>query len=116
MTQNFENPHLYEPATEHEHQHDSAEVAQVVNRGSVQYAATLLRGIIANDERPTTALDLAAATADGAPPACVSRASERRAVAALAPVSTYSTWLAEAHETRASNDRSIADYEQSMEL
>jgi conjugative relaxase-like TrwC/TraI family protein len=67
--------------SEHEHQDDGARRAEVAERGTGNQAARLLRGIIAKDERPATAHDIAAAAESKSLPARVSAAVQCRALA-----------------------------------
>jgi ATP-dependent exoDNAse (exonuclease V) alpha subunit len=71
--------YLIPRAAEHQHQDKSARRGHLVNRGSNQQAAMLLRGIIANKERPVTAHDIAATIISTSLPARVRAAVQRRA-------------------------------------
>jgi conjugative relaxase-like TrwC/TraI family protein len=88
--------YLYQRTTEQEYRYVSAEAPHVVNRGSGHYAATLLREIIGNDERPATAHDIAATTAFDSRPSRVRAAIERRARAVRDRSRVYRRWRAEA--------------------
>jgi conjugative relaxase-like TrwC/TraI family protein len=103
--------YLYQRTPEYEHQHVSAEDARIVNRGSSQHAATLLRGITANDEHPATAHDIAATTASESLPKRVRAAIERRALAVRDRTSTCTRRRAQAlafeHATRSTRSRDI---------
>ena len=80
-------------------------------REAGQHAATLLRGIIANDEHPVTAHDIAATTASESPPALVRAAIEHRALAVRDRSGVYRRWRAEAvafdHAARSARGRDI---------
>jgi hypothetical protein len=112
--------YLYQRTVEQEYRHVSAEATYTVNRGSGQYAATSLRGIIANDEHPATAHDIAATTASESWPSRVRAAIERRALAVRGRSAVYGSWHAEAvafdHAPRTARsrdigaDRSIGDW------
>ena len=103
--------YLYERTTDQEYPHASAEARHIVNRGSAQYAATLLRGIIAHDEHPATAHDIAAMSASASQSPRVRAAVERRARAVRHLSSGYRRWRAEAfaldHLVRAARSRDI---------
>jgi conjugative relaxase-like TrwC/TraI family protein len=103
--------YLYERTTEQENQQHSTELGHVVNRGSRQHAATLLRGIIANNEHLATAHDIAATTASESLPARVRAAIERRALAVRDRSSVYRCWrdqtVAFDHEVRTARSRDI---------
>ncbi|MDR3655415.1 MAG: hypothetical protein P4L48_07025 [Mycobacterium sp.] len=73
--------YLYEQTTEHEYQHDSTELGHVMQRGSRQHAAKLLRAIVTNDDHLLTAHGLAAATGHTSLPAHVRDAIEHRTAA-----------------------------------
>ncbi len=83
----------------------------VMDRGSGQHAARLLRGIIANDEHPVTAHAVAATTASESRPSRVRAAIERRARAVRDRSGVYRRWRAEAvafdHAVRAVRSRDI---------
>ncbi len=108
---NTNTAYLYQRTPEYEHQHVSAEDARIVNRGSSQHAATLLRGITANDEHPATAHDIAATTASESLPKRVRAAIERRALAVRDRTSTCTRRRAQAlafeHATRSTRSRDI---------
>jgi type III secretion system FlhB-like substrate exporter len=103
--------YLYQRTTEQEYRHVSAEAPHIVNRGSGHYAATLLREIIANDEHPATAHDIAATTPSESWPSRVRAAIERRALAVRDRSSVYRRWRAEAvaldHAVRTARSRNI---------
>jgi conjugative relaxase-like TrwC/TraI family protein len=109
--------YLYQRTAEHEHQPDSTERGHVMRRGSGQHAATLLRGIIANNEHPATAHDIAATTASESLPTRVRAAIERRALAVRDRTGIYSRQRAQAiafgHATRTARSRDIGE-ERSM--
>jgi len=86
--------YLYEPTAEQERQDEASELGHLVDRGSGRRAATLLRGIIAHDERPATAYDIAAATAGELLPARVRAAMQRRARAVRHRSDTFQRWRA----------------------
>ena len=112
--------YLYQRTTEQEYQQDLIEPGHVVRRGTGQSAATLLRGIIANNEHPATAHDIAATTASESLPTRVRAVIERRALAVRDRSGTYRHWRAQAlaldHATRTARrrdigtDRSIGDW------
>jgi ATP-dependent exoDNAse (exonuclease V) alpha subunit len=103
--------YLYQRTTEHEYQRESTEQDHVMDRGSSQQAARLLRGIIANDEHPATAHDIAATTASESRPSRVRAAIERRALAVRGRSAVYGSWHAEAvafdHAPRTARSRDI---------
>jgi hypothetical protein len=103
--------YFYERTTEHEYQPESTEQDHVMDRGSGQHAARLLRGIIANDEHPVTAHDVAATTASESRPSRVRAAIERRARAVRDRSGLYSRSRAEAvafdHAVRTVRSRDI---------
>jgi hypothetical protein len=103
--------YLYQRTTEHEYQRESTEQDHVMDRGSGQHAARLLRGIIANDEHPVTAHAVAATTASESRPSRVRAAFERRARAVRDRSGVYRRWRAEAvafdHAVRAVRSRDI---------
>jgi hypothetical protein len=71
----------------------------------------LLRGIIANDEQPVTAHDVAATTASESQPSRLRAATKRRARAVRDRSGAYRRWRAEAlaldHAARAARGRHI---------
>jgi hypothetical protein len=103
--------YLYQRTTEHEYQRESTEQDHVMDRGSGQHAARLLRGIIANDEHPATAHAVAATTASESRPSRVRAAIERRARAVRDRSGVYRRWRAEAvafdHAVRTVRSRDI---------
>jgi conjugative relaxase-like TrwC/TraI family protein len=103
--------YLYERITEQENQQHLTELGHVVNRGSGQHAATLLRGIIANNDHPATAHDIAATTPSESLPSRVRAAIERRALAVRDRSSVYKRWRAETvafdHEVRTARSRDV---------
>ena len=111
--------YLYQRTTEHEYQREPAEQDHLIDRGSGQHAARLLRWIIANDEHPVTAHAVAATTASESRPSRVRAAIERRTRAVRDRSSVYRRWRAEAvafnHAIRTvrsldiGTDRSIGD-------
>jgi conjugative relaxase-like TrwC/TraI family protein len=86
--------YLYQRTAEQEYRRVSAEATHIVNCGSHRHAATLLRGIIANDEHPATAHEIAA-TASESWPSHVRAAIERRALLVRDRSSIYKRWRAE---------------------
>jgi conjugative relaxase-like TrwC/TraI family protein len=103
--------YLCDRAAEQENQQESTGPGHVVNRGSSQHAATLLRGNLANDQYPATAHDIAATTESEVLPLRVRAAVQRRTSAVRDRSSAYTRWRAEAvasthavHTTR-SRDR-----------
>ncbi|MDM4141917.1 MULTISPECIES: MobF family relaxase [Mycobacterium] len=113
--------YLYQRRTEQEYRDASAQAPHVADRRSRHDAATLLRGITANDEHPATAHDVAATTASQFHPARVRAATQRRteAVSNLARgyrrwrddtiAFAYAAWTARSHHIQA--DRSIEGLE-----
>jgi hypothetical protein len=103
--------YLYQRTTEHEYQRKSTEQDHVMDRGSGQHAARLLRDIIANGEHPVTAHDVAATTASESRSSRVRAAIERRARAARDRSGVYRRWRAEAvafdHAVRTVRSRDI---------
>ena len=112
--------YLSQRTTEHEHRDDPTGLGHVVNRGTSQHAAILLRGIIANNEHLATAHDIAATTAFISLPALVRDAIKRRALAVRNRSSIFRHWHAQTlafdhpmHTARSRHigaDRSIGDW------
>jgi hypothetical protein len=86
--------YLCEPTTEHERQDESTERGHVAIRRNSRHAATLLRGIIAHDERPATALDAAKTASPRSLPNQVVSAIQRRTQAAKERSRTFKAWCA----------------------
>jgi conjugative relaxase-like TrwC/TraI family protein len=85
--------YLYPSAAEHEYPHTTTDAAHATAaRGTDRHAARLLRMIIANDQRPTTALDLAAANSHTALPPQVRDLTEHRAAATRNRTKEYQRW------------------------
>jgi conjugative relaxase-like TrwC/TraI family protein len=102
--------YLYQRTTEHQYQPESTERDHVIDRGSEQHAARLLRGIIANDQQPVTAHDVAATTTFESQPSRLRAAIEHRARAVRDRSSIYRRWraaLALHHAARATPGRHI---------
>jgi hypothetical protein len=93
--------YLYQRATEHEYKEEPSEGAHVMQRGSGHHAGRLLRAIIANDEQPVTAHDIAQATADDSLPERVRAAKERRVVRVGSRQADYQRWRATADKSAA---------------
>ena len=87
--------YLSRRATEQQHRDDPAHPGHVAERGSGQQAATLLRGIIAHDDRAATAHDIVATTPAESLPARVRAALQHRALAVHHRKSSYQHWRAE---------------------
>ena len=86
---------LRSATTEFESRHAPPEAAHVTQRGSSQLAGQLVRSIVANDERPITAHDIAMATGDDySVPVRVRGARERRAAGIYSRVADYQHWRA----------------------
>ena len=102
---------LYERPTEQEYRHASAASPHVPHRSSRQYAATVLRGIVARDDHPATAHDIAATTATESQPARVRAAVEHRARTVRDLSSLYRRWRDETvaydHAVRTARSRDI---------
>ena len=64
-----------------------------MRRGSSHRAGQLLRAIVANNEQPVTAHDIATETADGSLPSRVRAANKRRAAAVRSRITDYEHWL-----------------------
>jgi AAA domain-containing protein len=111
--------YLYQRTAEHEYPHGATEAAHVMQRGSGQHAARLLRAIVANDDQPMTAHDIATATAHDSLPSRVHGAIDHRATAIRNRTDDYQRWhvavVASDHAMRGargrdiSRDRSIED-------
>jgi conjugative relaxase-like TrwC/TraI family protein len=86
--------YLYQRTTEHQYQRESTEQNHVIDRGSDQHAARLLRGIIANDKQPVTAHDVAASIAPESQPSRLRAATKRRARAVRDRSGAYRRWRA----------------------
>jgi ATP-dependent exoDNAse (exonuclease V) alpha subunit len=86
--------YLYERATEPEHRHDSAGIAHIANRGTAQYGASLLRTIVANDQRWPTAHEQATETPAESLDAAPRGAAEHRAVAVRRRKIMFQRWSA----------------------
>ena len=103
--------YLYERPTEQEYRHASAASPHVPHRSSRQYAATVLRGIVARDDHPATAHDIAATTATESQPARVRAAVEHRARTVRDLSSLYRRWRDETvaydHAVRTARSRDI---------
>jgi hypothetical protein len=84
--------YLYERTAEHEHPEQPSSTSHVMARGTRQHAGRLLRAILANDARPTTAHDLAATVGATAVPASVRDALDRRATARHHRTVEHSRW------------------------
>ena len=87
--------YLCESTTEHERQDEASEPGHVAVRGNSRQAATLLRGIVAHDERPDTAHDAAAAAINEALPARARAIVQRRIEAVRHRSSTFQRWRAQ---------------------
>jgi hypothetical protein len=105
------NAFLYQRTPESERQPNSAGLDHVTDRGTSQHAATLLRAIIANDQKPTTAHDIAATTASESLPALVRDTVKHRALAVRNRNSIFRHWrattLASEHPTHTARGRDI---------
>jgi conjugative relaxase-like TrwC/TraI family protein len=84
--------YLYQHTAEHEYPRESIWAGCVLARGSRQHALRLLREIVANDERPITAHELAATTTDEAVPASVRGATGLRARQRRHRALEYARW------------------------
>jgi hypothetical protein len=102
---------LYQRTPETEHQPNSAELDHVIDRGTSQHAATLLRATIANAQKPTTAHDIAATTASESLPALVRDTVKHRTLAVRDRNSIFRHWrattLASDHATHTARGRDI---------
>ena len=85
---------LYQRTPESEHQPEAARLDHVIDRGASQTAATLLRAIVANTQKPTTAHDIAATTASESLTALVRDAVKHRALAVRDRNSIFRHWRA----------------------
>jgi hypothetical protein len=110
---NSNTAYLYQRTTKREYQEDSTELGHVMRRGSGRHAATLLRGIIANDEHSATAHDIAVKAASQSMPPRVRAAIECRAFTVRKRDGIYRRWRAETvafvHAARAACGRDIVD-------
>jgi conjugative relaxase-like TrwC/TraI family protein len=88
--------YLYQRTPEHEYPQGSTQVRHVTARGSRQQAARLFRLILANDERPLTAHDVAAKTSQELLPARVANMIECRQAAIRNRAADYEWWRATA--------------------
>jgi len=70
--------YLYERAAEHEYALRPDDAGHVTHRGTHQHAVRLLRGIVAHDEQPTTALSVATANAYESLPAHIHSTIDQR--------------------------------------
>jgi len=84
--------YLCQRGTEDEHQQESTETDHLTIRGSSQHAARLLRAIVANEEHPMTAHDLAATAGDQALPDHVRGAINQREAAIRLRSNDYERW------------------------
>jgi hypothetical protein len=85
--------YIYAHTAEHEYRHEPARTVHVVQRGSGHRAGQLLRAIVANNEQPVTAHDIATETADDSLPSRVRAANKRRAAAVRSRTTDYEHWL-----------------------
>ena len=84
--------YLYERITEHESPPGRDDAAHITHRANEQHAARLLRAIVANDERPMTALSLASAIAHESLPARIRIAIDQRTAAIRNRGKEYERW------------------------
>jgi hypothetical protein len=75
---------------------EPADATHVMRRSSSQDAGQLLRAIVANDDQPVTAHDIAMAAAEDSLPARVRGARERRAAGSRYCTTNYERWRAAA--------------------
>ena len=85
--------YIYAHTTEHEYGHEPARTVHVVQRGSSRRAGQLLRAIVANEQQPVTAHNVAIKAADDSLPSRVRAANKRRAVAVRSRTTDYEHWL-----------------------
>ena len=85
--------YIYAHTPEHEYRHEPARTVHVVQRGNSHRAGQLLRAIVANDQQPVTAHNVAIKTADDSLPSRVRAANKRRAVAIRDRATDYEHWL-----------------------
>lgn len=88
-----------------EYGHEEPAGTHIAERGGSREAATLIQGILANDEPAITAHDYAAQTLDEALPERVQSLLRRRAAAAECRRADYQAWKTERRE----HDRSLAE-------
>jgi len=97
--------------TGHRHMPESTEIGHVADRGTSQQAATLLRAILANARKPTTAHDVAAIAASESIPAVIRDAVKHRAFAVRDRSSIFRHWrattLASDHRAHTARGRDI---------
>jgi conjugative relaxase-like TrwC/TraI family protein len=86
--------YLYQNSTEPEHSQDVVRIEHVSQRGTATQAATVLRGIVANDEHLATTHDIAATAARESLPPSVRTAIDRRAMAITHRANNYHRWCA----------------------
>jgi ATP-dependent exoDNAse (exonuclease V) alpha subunit len=111
--------YLYQPNAEQLRPNESIESEHVANRGSSRQVATLLRGILAHDERPATAHETAEMAPRESLPARVCAEIQRRTFAVRDRRSAYQSRRAEIEASQhtsstdrvrdASEDRSFGD-------
>lgn len=98
--------YLYACSTAHEYPDEGVGARHVMTRGSSQEAGRLLRAMLANDVRPTTAHNLAATAAGSALPARIRDAIDDRATALRRRTLEYTDWhTAITHENAADKAR-----------
>jgi hypothetical protein len=115
----FPAQHILLPGAEQLRPNESIESEHVANRGSSRQAATLLRGILAHDERPATAHETAEMAPRESLPARVCAEIQRRTFAVRDRRSAYQSRRAEIDASQhtsstdrvrdASEDRSFGD-------
>jgi hypothetical protein len=99
--------HLYDRTTgDSEYGHDEPDGTHLTYRGDSQDAANLIRGILANHDRPAiTAHDYAAQTTVAALPDRVRSLLNRRTAATHRRQATYETWCTEVQNHAQSMDQ-----------
>jgi conjugative relaxase-like TrwC/TraI family protein len=103
--------YLYSRTTEHEYQEEPSQPGHVMHRGSSLHAARLLRAIVANDEHPVAAHEIAAVTKHASLATRVRGAIDQRAAAMRHRAAEYERWRAAAasfdHAMREASGRDI---------
>jgi conjugative relaxase-like TrwC/TraI family protein len=103
--------YLYSRTTEHEYQEEAIQPGHVMHRGSSLHAARLLRAIVANDEYPVTAHEIAAVAAHASLATRVRDAIDQRGAAMRHRAAEYARWRAAAasfdHAMREARGRDI---------
>ncbi len=102
--------YLHERVTEQEYRPIQADGPHVLQRGTSDPAGWLARAIIATDDVPVTAHDIAAQTPETVLPERVQRLAERRQTAIRRRLATFESWHADVQRFTQSMDRARATH------